>query len=698
MLASDPVATPTTRLADRLAALRDRSFIGRSAELELFESALRGAERAFSLLFVYGPGGIGKTVLLREFGRVAESMRATVARLDARDIDPSPAGFLAALARALDVDDGATALRHLTQVDLPLLLIDTYEVLTPLDDWLREELLPQLPSSALVVLGGRLPPRHEWRADPAWSQLMHVLPLRNLLPSDSRAYLETRGIAQTHHEAVLGFTHGHPLALSLLADMLVHTDETRQFRPEHAPDVVRSLLQRFVEDVPSRAHWQALAVCAHARVTTEDLLSNVLGSSDGPALFRWLRELPFVEHGPRGIFPHDLAREVLEADLRWRDPPTYRDLHNRIREALAQRLRGSRGLERQSAYFDLMYLLRHSDVAAPFYDWASFGHLYAEQATADDYAEIVAMVRHHEGDESARIAEYWLVRHPRGFVVFRGARRHIAGFAGILVLETVTEADRAADPAMAAVWSFCERHGHPRPGEQLIHHRFFVGRDHYQDTATHNMVAMVANMRWSTIPRLAWCFAAVAEPERWRPMFEAIRFPRCEEADYVVGGRRYCIFVHDWRVDPHHSWLTTKVALESDSQLQAPVVSEPLIVLSEPDFISAVRQALRDYRTPQLAHNPLLRSRLAHEHAGGTPTVATLQALIREVTEEFRDSPRDAKLYRCLELTYLQPVGTQELAAERLGLPFNTYRYQLAAAIARVSNALWQRELRVAAA
>ena len=36
----------------------------------------------------------------------------------------------------------------------------------------------------------------------------------------------------------------------------------------------------------------------------------------GAELFEWLRNLSFIESGPLGLFPHDLAREALVADLR----------------------------------------------------------------------------------------------------------------------------------------------------------------------------------------------------------------------------------------------------------------------------------------------------------------------------------------------------------------------------------------------
>src|SRR5205823_14634204 len=74
---------------------------------------------------------------------------------------------------------------------LPILLVDTYEVLVPLDSWIRDVFLPQLPSQALVVLCGRNPPAPGWRADPAWSELTHVMPLRNLQPRDSRSEEDT---------------------------------------------------------------------------------------------------------------------------------------------------------------------------------------------------------------------------------------------------------------------------------------------------------------------------------------------------------------------------------------------------------------------------------------------------------------------------------------------------------------------------
>src|ERR687885_3903 len=84
------VPQDASRLADRLAAAR--RFVGRQAEMELFTSALDAETPPFAVLYLQGPGGIGKTSLLQQYARVAAATGRTVALLDSRSIDPSPQG------------------------------------------------------------------------------------------------------------------------------------------------------------------------------------------------------------------------------------------------------------------------------------------------------------------------------------------------------------------------------------------------------------------------------------------------------------------------------------------------------------------------------------------------------------------------------------------------------------------------------
>jgi TolB-like protein/class 3 adenylate cyclase len=117
----------------------------------------------------------------------------------------------------------------------------------------------------------------------------------------------------------------------------------------------------------------------------------------------------------------------------------------------------------------------------------------------------------------------------------------------------------------------------------------------------------------------------------------------------------------------------------------------PAPVLAYPDFVAALRNALRDFSRPDLlAGNPLLRSRLFAKHDRAGP--ADLRALLSETVDALFASARDEKLRRVIEFTYFHPAPKQEVTAERLGLAFGTYRRHLATALERLARWLWDRE------
>jgi hypothetical protein len=111
-----------------------------------------------------------------------------------------------------------------------------------------------------------------------------------------------------------------------------------------------------------------------------------------------------------------------------------------------------------------------------------------------------------------------------------------------------------------------------------------------------------------------------------------------------------------------------------------------------------VRLALQKFTQIEvLAENPLVRSRLIETttppEASPLERSAALQALILEAAEALKTTPKQAKYYRALHHTYLQPAPTQEQAAEALDLPFSTFRRHLKTGIAEVIEFLWHREL-----
>jgi energy-coupling factor transporter ATP-binding protein EcfA2 len=682
-------------LGDLLASRRRHRFVGRTSEVELFQLALESPDPPFLLLHLHGPPGIGKTSLLDVLAGLAADAGARVVRLDGRDLVPSPSAVLQALG-ALEVPEGEGAIAGLSDSGRLVVLFDTYERLSPLDDWVRTRLLPRLPATALTVVAGRAAPDSAWRADPAWRELLRVVSLRNLSPEESRQYLQACGVDPARHDPLVELAHGHPLGLSLLADVVVRGGEAAT--DPLTPDLVGTLLRRFVEIIPSGLHRRALEVCAPARVTTEALLREVLGLEDAHELFTWLRELSFVESGPEGVFPHDLARDALEADLRWRDPEGYRRVFRGVRSHINGRLQTSRGQEQQRAIADAKYLFRRLPGVGSPLDWEAWGQQYPEPARPGDREPILDLVLAWEGEASAAVAARWWERQPESFFVVRGQDGVVGGFLALLDLTRASTQDIEVDPGARAAWDYARQHAPPRPTETVTQSRFIVDREAYQGpSATLNATPILTMQRYLGTPKLAWDFLALAEPERWDAYFAAADLPRAAGADFWVGGRRYGLFAHDFRQVPVDALLelVTERALAHDLTPSPPRVKPPLLVLSQPEFDDAVRQALRDLRRPDLlSRNPLLRTRLVRDRAGDEePGAATLEALVVAAAETLAEHPRDDKLWRAVERTYVRPAATQERAAAALELPFSTYRRHLTQGVDRVVAWLWDQEV-----
>src|SRR5687768_12232627 len=109
MLPPPVVTAGSPKLADRLEAARRGRFVGRAAELALFRGALVSPEPPFAVLHIFGPGGVGKTALLREYARISAECGRPVVHLDGRNVDASPQGFRFAVRRALTQANGADA-------------------------------------------------------------------------------------------------------------------------------------------------------------------------------------------------------------------------------------------------------------------------------------------------------------------------------------------------------------------------------------------------------------------------------------------------------------------------------------------------------------------------------------------------------------------------------------------------------------
>ncbi|WP_157621454.1 ATP-binding protein [Salisaeta longa] len=680
----------------------EQQFVGRTSYLETFEAALASAA-SWHLWWVHGPGGVGKSSLLRTFQYRCADRGVPVQYLDARHIEPT----VPALQAALPLPDAPA------DATPRVLLIDTFEVLQPVYRWLRTTWLPQLPDAWRVVCAGRAGPPADWRTDLGLHALLRVDALRNLSRASSEHYLEQRAVPEPVRTRIRDFAHGHPLALALAADAYTQ-QPTADFAPVDAPDVVGTLVQRFLERVPSDAHRKALEACALVRGLTEPLLTALTTLDDPRALFDWLRGLSFMDAGANGLFPHDVVRTAVIADLRWRAPDAFADLHRRARTQYLERLNdatqssddapGPRNA--QHVLMDYLFLFRHNPVVQPIFqrlrrEWNAQPPPVRDAVQPDDWPILRRMVAAHEGEASAAVFDHWRAHQPDDVQVFRAADGTPVGFVFPLHLEATTPDARAEDPVATAAWEHLQAEAPLRADERATLFRFWMSADAYQDISpVQSLIAAYRVRYYLSTPRLAYTMVPCAAPEQWALLFAYADLHRMEGADATVGDVTYGLFGHDWRAVPPAAWLELLADRNITPSMPTPgAEAQPtVLVLSREDFDAAVKAALKTFARPADLHdNPLLRSRLVARHETlDAPVAERAEILLDDIhaaADALRSDPKTAKYYRAVDATYLDPQPTQERAAEFLDLPFSTYRRHLRRGIAHIADRLWRVEV-----
>ncbi|SEE66197.1 AAA ATPase domain-containing protein [Streptomyces sp. 3213] len=670
-------------LADRLASARLQYFVGRQRELALFRRAAAGEPGAPTVVVLHGPGGIGKSALLQRFAAEARAMGRPVVSVDARTIDRSRSAFEAATAEVF-VQDNA------------VLLVDDFERYRDMEEWIRDRFLPRLPAGALVVVAGRLAPDPLWKADLGWSELLQVVPLRELGPADSAALLTSQGVDPSSQAALLRFAAGHPLALRLAAEATTH-DNTSTDEVFWAPlrTVVDRLLTHLVGKPPSSAHRRALEVCGHVADTTEELLRVALPDEDATELFAWLRQLSFMKSGPFGVRPYDVVRDALDSDFRWRDPERYKAMHRTVRRHLIERVREAPEKEALRAASEFNHIVSRAQWLREFQGDRAEGAVHEQPMRPEDAPALIELTRRVEGEHNARVVAHWLTRQPEAFHVHRRCDTgQLLGFMAWLRIDELDDETRAADPVTAEAWDLVSSMTPPRQGEHLGVARFMVHEEnHHRPSRSWDLVRMRIVFELLRAKHCAWSCFVSAEPKFWAPLMTYMgMFQPPRQA--VHADRGYGLFCHDWRAARVEEWAEGIDArlLGGAPAVAAAKPNSRLTSLSREESDAAVREALRGWLDPGgLADNPLLRSRLVEDLSEGDPVTA-LRDLIHKAVQRLNAHPRTRHLYEVLTATY-HSTSTQEAVARKLNLAFSTYRRHLARALDEVRETVWDWEV-----
>lgn len=690
------------RLFDLLKEARSAAFVGRGKELEFFSNLAFAEDPSVYMLYVHGPGGQGKTTLLNRFREECEAKQIRHLRLDGREITPHPSSIMEAMMHALELQSAADVFETLENWDSKaVVFIDTYEKLTPIDEWMRQDFLPQLPAHVFTVISSRNPPAQHWLADPGWKALLRVLQLRNLSPDESIEFLTKKGVPESDHRAALDFTHGHPLALSLVAEIYAY-DGDQRFDPATSPDIVRSLLDLFLEQVPGPAHRAALEICVLALNTTEPLLKEAMELMDAMPLFDWLRQLSFIESNKLGLYPHDLVREAVTADIRWRNPEWYTELHERIRNFYIKRIRETTGEAQRRYLLELIYLHRLGALVKQFFEWQENASNWIDNVQSSDLLVLEKMVERHEGSASAAIFKYWSTHPAAQIWVWRDTFKVPIAFVLKLDAQNLDAAAVAPDPAVLKVLQYRDQQLHLRSGEQVALFRFWMAEDTYQSVSNLQSSIFLSIVQYYFTPGLAVSMLSCALPEFWQQVLNYADLHQLPELNFSNGEVAHGWYAHDWRKRPPFDWLELlgkrEIGDPTSQDAMANKNSLEVMILSEAEFAESVELALKNYHQRDfLLDNPLIRSRLVLKETGADADVAARIAVLKKqlevVLQSIEASPTDNKYYRVLYRTFFNPVGSQEKTADFLNMSFSTYRRYLKTGAERITALLWRLEL-----
>ncbi|HET8758084.1 MAG TPA: winged helix-turn-helix domain-containing protein [Solirubrobacteraceae bacterium] len=453
------------RTLGALLAQRAGAIVGRDHERAQLRRLLEPAGPVVA--YVHGLAGVGKTTLLQAFAADARAAGFATVDVDGHVDYPTHGSLLSALKQGVRPHEPPALADAVAALSEPtVLLIDTFELLRPLDHWICRTLIPALPAHVRVVIAGRDDPAGRWRS---YGPLLCTVPLANLSPEESLDLLADSGVDADTAPRINAIAHGHPLSLQLAAGAL--RDRPGLALEEIAVGAVGEELARVYLDGLDAPTRRALDAASLLRRTTLTLLAAMLGGGDAADAFERLRRLPFVALGADGLLVHDTVREATAALLRAADPQEYWRLRAAAWARVRTELKGAppRELSRYTA--DLIYLLDDAGVRRAFFP-AAVGEQRVAPATADDLPAIERLAR---GD--AALVRAWWESVPSAFFVTRDRHDAVIGFGCLAEPADVGPRLIDRDPR-ASAWRAHLRGDPPPKGQRTLFLRWMVGRDY----------------------------------------------------------------------------------------------------------------------------------------------------------------------------------------------------------------------------
>ena len=675
---------PTIREA--MAALDERLFVGREREMTTFRDWLAEATAGPAILDVSGPGGMGKSTLLRAFRREAEGQGWRVVVADGSVFKPTPTQLSLTITGAR----GRDAADYLNEAPT-VLILDTFEELGPLTHHLQDEFLPRLRRKAKVVISGRQPLGTAWSD---WGAVVQSIVLSGFPPEASRTYLQARGVGADLVAEVTAAAGGSPLALSLAADMVIQLGVRRLRAAPEWRLAVRSLVEDLLRDVSDQDLRLLLEAAAVVRQFDEELLAAVVGKEDITAAFAALCRLSSIRPAEHGLMLHEDIRRILIEDLRWRRPEHLIELRRRAWRHYRRRLRESSATGWMIG--DQLYLSGNDLIQGMFFQNSESGQAWVERAGPADRDAIDGILQAFISrgpslpdaptpDEiTPRFVESLLTHPAVRLTMSRERDDRVTAYAFVLPLcrETMDLLPRggALRRLVERTSSAQEIADLPDDCEDATVFIFST----IVHVAQHSREANAALVR-DVLPALlgGGKYLACTASEQYAAVLDAFGFTKVASglgASAFHPGRQLDAFALDLRLVGAETWIDSIVAGRSLPQ-----------GLAGEDVAREVQTVVLHWADDaKLAASPLAAMAKLRDPESDLSPAEGVRALIREALARARaGASEDRELaFRAVELAYLQHSVSHERVAERLSVSRSTFYRLLRRGVAGVVAAL----------
>lgn len=656
-----------------------RPFVGREAELAELERYL--VEPGAGVLFVQGPLGIGKSALLAAFAARCEQLGCPYFSIDANAHPPSDDLIARVFTRGAVTTHPLERLVEATRALGPgrwVLLIDNFDAWQAVSDMVRSRPCAQLPPDCRIIVAARRMPDPRWWG--ATYRSPQTFPLGPLPQAEAEELASALGVPVAKTQEVARRAAGHPLSVVALASWmrtglpLAHT--VRSGELEQA----------------SASRWEILEAASIPARITEDVLATLLDNTEGAEALDLLTTLTLRDPSGIGLRMPLVLREAIKARLRERNPARLSELQRRLAMHLGTVLDSGTASHLVPIVDDFFDALDDRALIRRIAGSREDGLPSIRFAHEVDRSSLARAARDIGGE---RAAEAILRRIDRGFVA-----THVAlgpsGIEGICQFATLTAASRAQLGDL-------REDGEIAASLELLRQRTVLEANEYVIAC----LAWVARDVWGG----AWGSASQA---LFRPLFpHLVTAPRPAASIFVLPYANFPLKTRDLpgsdapvTVGDHslvyrdlrgmtvRGVLSAIVHADDERVPRMPSVARREVPIST----ETIREALMFVDQPErLVGGALLALRLVDDEAGpgASPSerAAALARVLRSMVGAVGSGgQRESRQREVLNAVFFEKSGKHEKIASELGMPYSTFRRQLARGIERVTEMVRLRE------